>query len=561
MANIFDGIVNGWENLTFDEKGFVKDTYEKLPDEVKLAFSMGKSGIDMKKLQADGSYTISCDELLAEQGHNLGIMDKDGDYNMAGMLDYVSNNFLTLSDDKRQSLIEYAAINKYLQSSLYDENGNKVSQSSEYDDVAAYFGEMSSLDDVLAFTNADEDTKIAHMEKRMEHGKELSEDFADMDVTLDAKTMLMYQTYNDMYDEMENGTLTKVRAEEYSEKLTEIEAMDEDVIAALYGNISGHEADDVSVQPLPDIVLTEPNTGRDWVDSMITIVGGSEAVDVESGVSSAVGFNVYRSTQMEFFGRKLASDDNLNEIANMYEEDLAKECDFSIMDSACEDLLSNIDNDASESGALTDEQKKKYGDSFVVMMHNLNTFSSGAKGEIIIDGDSNDSDKELAGLGKIMRRTTEPVYAMICQADAKYGILTDEQKQQLDALCPEGTTKFTEYQASYDATTQKGDIGTPEVDVYAVEHEYEAAAEEAAEEAAKEAENENNLENFSQTAEEESKPDETAETQAQTDVVDKKVGAEVTVETDNKHAQMAEEKFGDIVNKAEAQTSVDMQME
>lgn len=40
MANIFDGIVNGWENLTFDEKGFVKDTYEKLPDEVKLAFSI-----------------------------------------------------------------------------------------------------------------------------------------------------------------------------------------------------------------------------------------------------------------------------------------------------------------------------------------------------------------------------------------------------------------------------------------------------------------------------------------------------------------------------------------
>lgn len=44
----------------------------------------------------------------------------------------------------------------------------------------------------------------------------------------------------------------------------------------------------------------------------------------------------------------------------------------------------------------------------------------------------------------------------------------------------------------------------------------------------------------------------------------KKTDSEKKDETsvaDNKYAQMAEEKFGDIVNKADVQTSVDMQME
>lgn len=187
--------------------------------------------------------------------------------------------------------------------------------------------------------------------------------------------------------------------------------------------------------------------------------------NTETNSKVGAGFYMKQINTMRENGRLLAQDGNLDVIAYTSEEEYATSCNSAVMCTACDGMMQHIDSLA-QNGELTDSQKEEIGNAFIVMMQNIKSYSNGAEDEIKTGSDPEKIDRMTAGLGKVMRNTTEPVYSLICQADAKYGILTDEQRSILDTMKPNGTTSFSEYEASYDTTTYTGNIGTPSIDVY-----------------------------------------------------------------------------------------------
>lgn len=188
--------------------------------------------------------------------------------------------------------------------------------------------------------------------------------------------------------------------------------------------------------------------------------------NTEANSKVGAGFYMKQIATMQQNGRLLAQDGNLDVIAYTSEDEYEKSCNSAVMSTACDGMMAHIDNLAGETGTLTDAQKQEMGDAFIVMMQNIKSYSNGAMTELKTNSDSEKIDRMTAGLGKVMRNTTDPLYSMMCQADEKYGILSEEQKQILDTMAPEGTTTFSEYQSSFDMDTKIGDIGTPAVDVY-----------------------------------------------------------------------------------------------
>lgn len=188
--------------------------------------------------------------------------------------------------------------------------------------------------------------------------------------------------------------------------------------------------------------------------------------NTESNSDIGAGFYMKQVASMEQNGHLLAQDGNLDVIAYTSEEEFANCCNSAVMNTACDGMMEHINQLASESGTLTAEQKQEIGDSFVIMMQNMKAYSNGAMDELANCSDPAIYERRMAGLGKVMRNSTEPIYAMMAQADEKYGILTEEQKEILNQLAPEGTTTFSEYQESYNPETRVGDIGTPSVDIY-----------------------------------------------------------------------------------------------
>lgn len=205
--------------------------------------------------------------------------------------------------------------------------------------------------------------------------------------------------------------------------------------------------------------------------------------NTEENSKVGAGFYMQQIDTMKENGRLLAQDGNLDVIAYTSEEEFANCCNSAVMSTACDGMMEHVNSLAAgnEGGQLTAEQKEAVGNSFVVMMQNINAYSNGAMSEMGNSSDPEVYERQKAGLGKVMRNTTEPVYSLICQVDAKYQVLTEEQKQMLDALCPEGTTTFSEYQESYNPETRVGDIGTPSVDIYVSQLETGVAAAKEAE--------------------------------------------------------------------------------
>lgn len=188
--------------------------------------------------------------------------------------------------------------------------------------------------------------------------------------------------------------------------------------------------------------------------------------NTETNSKVGAGFYMKQIATMQENGRLLAQDGNLDVIAYTSEEEYETSCNSAVMSTACDGMMAHIDELAGENGTLTDAQKQEMGDAFIVMMQNIKSYSNGAMNEIKTNSDPEKMNRMEAGLGKVMRNTTDPLYSMMCQADAKYGILTDEQKKTLDSMSPVGTTTFSEYQDSFDMDTKIGDIGTPAIDVY-----------------------------------------------------------------------------------------------
>ena len=323
MANIFDSIVNGWENLTFDKYSFVNEVFEKLPDKAKLACCMDYSGVDLSKKQEDGSYEISANDFMYAQGCSLGIIDEDGNYDTEKLLSYLGKDYESMSADEQTKLVYYMGMNKYVGSALRDEEGTVVIGSEKYDDITIYLGQMSSLEDLKTFTGKDINSQLEIVNERMEQRIALSDDFEGMTVSLDAKTMLQYQMYMELEEKKMNGTLTKADADEYEEKWDKLEAMDPDEVAEKYkqiqeafkengffGNLNKAESENESEQASDEVTdeeVHEPeeNTADD-IDSkqeeMSTESSDAKKTDSEKKDETSVADNKYAQMAEEKFG-------------------------------------------------------------------------------------------------------------------------------------------------------------------------------------------------------------------------------------------------------------------
>lgn len=186
----------------------------------------------------------------------------------------------------------------------------------------------------------------------------------------------------------------------------------------------------------------------------------------ESGQKVGTGFYQKYADTMIKNGEYIAQDGSLEVIAYTSEEEFSKSCNSAVMHTAADMMAQNIQAVAGSDGTLTAEQKQEFNDCFKTMVYNIQAYSYGAEQAIKAVPDAAKADRMSAGLGKVMRNTSEPVYSMICQMDAKYQILDEETKKMLDSMVPYGVKKFSEYQASFDTTTNVGDIGRPPVDIY-----------------------------------------------------------------------------------------------
>lgn len=182
------------------------------------------------------------------------------------------------------------------------------------------------------------------------------------------------------------------------------------------------------------------------------------------------GFYVQQIETMRENGHKLAQDANLDVIAYTKESEFQNMGESAVMYTACDGFMQHVQGLANENdGKLSDSQKEAVANSMIIMMGNLRAYSDGASEEIRGCNDSEKADRMQNGLGKMMRTTTEPLYNLMHQMDAQYDIFTDEQKQMIDGLVPEGTSTYSEYDTSYDEEAHIGNIGTPEIDEYANE--------------------------------------------------------------------------------------------
>lgn len=198
------------------------------------------------------------------------------------------------------------------------------------------------------------------------------------------------------------------------------------------------------------------------------------------------GFYVQQIETMRENGHKLAQDANLDVIAYTKESEFQNMGESAVMYTACDGFMQHVQGLANENdGQLSDSQKEAVANSMIIMMGNLRAYSDGASEEIRGCNDSEKADRMQNGLGKMMRTTTEPLYNLMHQMDAQYDIFTDEQKQMIDGLVPEGTSTYSEYDASYDEEAHMGNIGTPEIDEYANELETGVAQAQRFEETAK----------------------------------------------------------------------------
>lgn len=186
----------------------------------------------------------------------------------------------------------------------------------------------------------------------------------------------------------------------------------------------------------------------------------------EEGGDVATGFYMKYVPAMMQSGRDLANDGSLEVMAYTSEEEYEKSCNSAAMNTACNGMMDYIDSLAKENGQLTAEQKKEIQNNFAIMLYNIQAYSVGAEEVIAGVSDSAKADRMKAGLGKVMRNTAEPVYSLICQMDAKYQILDEQSREMLDKNAAYGVTKFSDYEKTYDATTNIGDIGRPSVDIY-----------------------------------------------------------------------------------------------
>lgn len=198
-----------------------------------------------------------------------------------------------------------------------------------------------------------------------------------------------------------------------------------------------------------------------YTESINEMIGKSE-----NGSQVATGFYMKYAPTMMQNGKALAEDGSLEVMAYTSEDEYQKSCNSAVMNTACDGMMSHINQLAGENGQLTDEQKKELQNNFAVMLYNVQAYSVGAEEVIAGVTDPAKADRMRAGLGKVMRNTSEPVYSLICQMDAKYNILDDEARKMLDANVPYGVAKFSDYQKSYDQQTLTGDIGRPSVDLY-----------------------------------------------------------------------------------------------
>lgn len=215
------------------------------------------------------------------------------------------------------------------------------------------------------------------------------------------------------------------------------------------------------VMGVEELFDTKQKDSIRYTESINEMIGKSE-----DGSQVATGFYMKYAPTMMQNGKALAEDGSLEVMAYTSEDEYQKSCNSTVMNTACDGMMSHINQLAGENGQLTEEQKKELQNNFAVMLYNVQAYSVGAEEVIAGVTDPAKADRMRAGLGKVMRNTSEPVYSLICQMDAKYHILDDESRKMLDTNVPYGVAKFSDYQKSYNQQTLTGDIGRPSVDLY-----------------------------------------------------------------------------------------------
>lgn len=170
-------------------------SFEQMDDNVRMAYILDKMGFNMDRLEEDGSFKLSGNDLAFGEGRALGIFDENGTLDMKEATALLDTDVDSLASDKQQMLQDVSFLNQNVLQFAQNEDGVALTDTEEGQKLGDFLEKIDGVDDLEEFQSQNALKQKLTTADIVNGAMKNQDTLMNATIVLDADTMKAYQDF------------------------------------------------------------------------------------------------------------------------------------------------------------------------------------------------------------------------------------------------------------------------------------------------------------------------------------------------------------------------------
>lgn len=166
-----------------------------LSDGVRMAIALDSLGFNMDRLEEDGSYKVSGNDLAFGEGQALGIFSDDGNLDMTAAANLLDTKYEDMSDDQKKALDDVTFLNQNVMSFAQTADGTLLKDTEEGQKLGGFLEKIDGVDDLKDFQDQNYVKQKMTTADIVNSAMKNQDTLVNATIVLDAETMKQFKDY------------------------------------------------------------------------------------------------------------------------------------------------------------------------------------------------------------------------------------------------------------------------------------------------------------------------------------------------------------------------------
>lgn len=171
------------------------DGMDGLSDGVRMALALDSLGFNMDRLEEDGSYKVSGNDLAFGEGQALGIFSDDGNLDMTAAANLLDTKYDDMSDDQKKALDDVTFLNQNVMSFAQTADGTLLKDTEEGQKLGGFLEKIDGVDDLKDFQDQNYVKQKMTTADIVNSAMKNQDTLVNATIVLDADTMKQFKDY------------------------------------------------------------------------------------------------------------------------------------------------------------------------------------------------------------------------------------------------------------------------------------------------------------------------------------------------------------------------------